>query len=94
MGDLTAGWADRPAAHRDDGADVVSDRTAGDRHVALAPIEGVPVVADRRILDVLRTAGPTLRLGGPVFARHLAVRLERPEAWLDFLGTPAAIARQ
>jgi len=59
--------------------------------VALAPLEGVPLVTDGRLVELLRAAGPTLVLGGPVFARHLALRLERPELWIDFLGRPAAL---
>ncbi len=76
VGDLTVAWVDRAPAPGS---------------VALAPVEGVPVVADRRLIELLRDAGPTLVLGGPVFARRLALRLERPELWIDFLGRPAAL---
>jgi len=58
--------------------------------VALASIEGVPLVADRRLIDLLASAGPTLVEVGLPFARHLAVELAEPVAWLDFLASPAA----
>ena len=79
IGDLTASWVTGGAPR---GA------------VALAPIEGVSLVADARLVDLLRSAGPTIRLVGPVFARHPAVMLERPELWIDFLGTPEALRRR
>ncbi len=58
--------------------------------VALAPIEGVPVAVDPRLVGLLRTAGPTIVLAGPPFARHLGIRLDDPAAWLEFLDSPAA----
>ena len=79
IGDLTAGWL-QPGRVRPD-------------LVALAPIEGVEVFVDRRLVDLLADAGPTLHLAGPVFVRHLAVRLEDAAAWLAFLETPAAHRR-
>ncbi len=79
IGDITAGWL-QPGAVRPD-------------LVALAPIEGVEVFVDRRLVDLLTDAGPSLRLAGPAFARHLAVRLEDAAAWLAFLETPAAHRR-
>jgi len=70
LGDLTASFRDgRP----------------GPDFVELAPIEGVPLFAERRLLAMLAGAGPWLRSAGPRFARHLAVMLDRPERWLDFL---------
>jgi hypothetical protein len=75
VGDLTATWID-------------GEPPAG--AVALAPLEGVPVVADARLVELLESAGPVLRLAGPPFARHLAVALERPERWIAFLDSPAA----
>jgi hypothetical protein len=59
--------------------------------VPLAQVEGVPLLADERLLELLSKAGPTIRLVGPPFARHLAVELDDPGAWIDFLGTPAAL---
>ncbi len=79
VGDLTVRWLDGPP-----------DPTM----VPLAPIEGVPVVAEPRLLDVLADAGPTLRRAGSIFARGLGLDLERPERWLEFLDTPAAARRR
>jgi hypothetical protein len=79
----------------------IGDLTAGLRHrrpgagyVELAPIEGIPVFAETRLLATLREGSPWLHLGGPVFAQHLAVRLDRPELWIDFLDEPSTIARR
>lgn len=79
IGDLTAGFR---------------DRRPGLGYVELAPIEGVPVFAEARLLPTLRDASPWLHLGGPLFARHLAVRLDRPERWIDFLDEPSTLARR
>ena len=56
----------------------------GTDYVELEPVDGIPVVAERHLLSLL-AGGATLRLGGPVFARHLAVSIEHPERWLEFL---------
>lgn len=58
--------------------------------VALSPLEGVGVVADERLLEVLAAARPTIVATGPRFARGLNLRLERSEVWIDFLDSPAA----
>jgi hypothetical protein len=79
VGDITAGWLQRG----DDRSELVS----------LAAIDGVAVFADPRLLDLLATAGPTLRLAGPTFARHLAIELDDAAAWLAFLETPAGHRR-
>jgi hypothetical protein len=47
---------------------------------------------ESRLLTLLDDAGPTLRLVGPSFARHLAVELDRPERWIDFLEGPGVLA--
>ncbi|MEO8208443.1 MAG: hypothetical protein ABI598_05360, partial [Chloroflexota bacterium] len=58
--------------------------------VDLASIGGVRIVADPRIVDLLRDAGATLvEVGGP-FRRTIGVQLGVPEAWLAFLESPAA----
>ena len=77
VGDLTARFVDR----------------AGAGAVELAPVEEVRIAADPHLLELLGSAGPTLRLGGLPFARHLVLDLEDPAAWLDFLATPAACRR-
>jgi hypothetical protein len=79
IGDLTAGFR---------------DRRPGPGYVELAPIEGIPVFAEARLLPTLRDASSWLHLGGPVFAQHLAVRLDRPERWIDFLDEPSTLARR
>ena len=62
--------------------------------VELASIDGVRVFAEARLLAVLGDAGSTLRLGGLPFARHVAVELDRPERWIDFLEGPGVLARK
>ncbi len=77
IGDLTVDFGDAPP---------------GPGYVELASIERVRVFAESRLLAVLGDAGSTLRLGGPPFARHLAVELDRPERWIDFLEGPGVRA--
>jgi hypothetical protein len=60
--------------------------------VELAAVEGVRVFVEERLLDTLAEAGPTLRLSGPPFARHLSVSLDRPELWINFLGRPGILS--
>ena len=60
--------------------------------VELAPIEGVRLFVERRLLAIVGDAGPSLRMAGPPFARHLAVELEEPERWIDFLDGPGVLA--
>lgn len=80
VGDLAVSWRD---------ADVEEIRTA-----ELEPVDGVRVVADRHLLDVLAVGEPVLTLAGPSFARHLAVRLDRPEVWIAFLESPRIARRR
>ena len=77
IGDLTGDFEDTPP-------------TMG--YVELASIEGVRVYTESRLLTLLGDAGSTLRLGGPSFARHLAIDLDRPEHWIDFLERPGVLA--
>jgi hypothetical protein len=77
FGDLTASFADGPP---------------GPGFVELASIEGVRIFVERRLLPVLAEAGPTLRPAGPPFARHLAIELELPERWIEFLEGPGVLA--
>jgi hypothetical protein len=77
VGDLTARFGQPPATRE---------------YAELASIEGVPVFAHRLLLPLLRDAQPRLIEAGPVFARHLAVRLPEPERWLDFLEQPGILA--
>ena len=77
IGDLTGDFEDTPP---------------GMGYVELASIEGVRVFTESRLLALLGDAGSTLRLGGPPFARHLAIDLDRPERWIDFLERPEVLA--
>jgi hypothetical protein len=77
IGDLTGDFKETPP---------------GPGYVELASIEGVRVFAEARLLTILDDAGPSLRLSGFPFARHLAVDLDRPERWIDFLEGPGVLA--
>ena len=61
-------------------------------HVALRPVESVPVFVDRRLLDVLRRAEPELWPGGFFSRRTPSIRLARPELWLQFLEGPVVMS--
>ena len=66
----------------------------GPGYVELTPIKGVPVYADRRLLDVLRRSDPELRPGG-LFSRGTpSIRLALPEQWIAFLEGPTVMARR
>jgi hypothetical protein len=52
----------------------------------------VRVFAESRLLAVLADTGSTLRLGGLPLAQHIAVELDRPERWIDFLERPGVLA--
>ena len=67
------------------------DETCGEPLLEAAPTVGVRIAVDARLRDVLEAGGPTLRLTGPRFRRRLAIELERPELWLDFLSRPGAL---
>jgi hypothetical protein len=73
VGDFTLSWRRVPP---------------GSSHVALILVEGVSVFADRRLLDVLRRAGPELRLGAWLSRGTPTIRLAVPEYWIDFLDRP------
>ncbi|HLY15482.1 MAG TPA: hypothetical protein VKR24_14135 [Candidatus Limnocylindrales bacterium] len=78
---------------------VISDLTcqfrpgtpAGD-FIELAPIEGVRIFIEARLRATLAASGPSLRTGGLPFARHLAIELDRPEHWIQFLDGPGVLA--
>ena len=66
----------------------------GPGYVELNPIEGVPVYADRRLLDVLRRSNPELWPGG-LFSRGTpSIRLALPEQWIAFLDGPIVMLRR
>jgi hypothetical protein len=63
----------------------------GSGYRELAAIEGVALFVEGRLLTMLTEAGPSLVLAGPPFARHLAIELEQPERWIDFLEGPGIL---
>ena len=74
---------------------VVGDLTARfrrdaptDGYILLANVDGVPILAERRLVPLLKHSGPGLTITSSPFGRHLAVTLDRPEDWLAFLETP------
>lgn len=69
VGDLTVSFVESPP---------------GEDYLELEPLGAVPVFAERALLAVL-ARGATLRLAGLPFAQHLALTLDEPERWLDFL---------
>ena len=75
IGDLTVQWW-----RREPGGD----------YAALQPLEGVRVFARRRLLGLLRLAGPTLVASRLPIWGGLAITLERPELWIDYLDRPSA----
>jgi hypothetical protein len=76
IGDLTADFEEMPP---------------GPGYFELRSVEGVRVFTERRLLAVVADAQASLRLGGPAFARHLAIDLDLPERWLDFLDEPGVL---
>lgn len=74
VGDLETRWIDP-------GQDAGFER--------IGSVNATPIVADSAITAVLREGGARLVAGG-LLGRSLQVRLDTPEAWLDFLDTPAA----
>ncbi len=61
--------------------------------VEVATIEGVPCLAERRLVPTLRAAGPTIRPVAGAVLGQLTIELARPLVWLDFLASPAARGR-
>jgi hypothetical protein len=49
----------------------------------LQPLEGVTVLAERSLLELLD--GATLHEARLPVARHLTISLDRPERWIEFL---------
>lgn len=76
IGDLTAKFAEMPP---------------GAAYVDVGSVEGVRVFAEPRLLAVLADTESSLRLSGPPFARHLAIDLDPPERWIDFLEEPGVL---
>jgi hypothetical protein len=55
--------------------------------VRIATLEGVPCMAEPRLVPILREAGATVRPVAGAVLGQLELELERPWAWLDFLAT-------
>ena len=81
VGDLTLRWLDSGPS---------GDTLMPEDFVALSPVDGVAVAAHERLLELLATTGPTIVENGPIFARHLNLRLDDAAAWLEFLDAPRA----
>jgi len=76
VGDFSVSWRSKPP---------------GDRFRRLAPVEGVDLFADARLLDVLAAAAPELR-PGTIFRRSTpTVYLGIPERWIEFLEGPRVL---
>lgn len=63
----------------------VGDPVDPEAFVEAVPVEGVRIAVSSGLVDLLRRARPTITLRGFPWSRHLALDLERPEEWLDFL---------
>jgi hypothetical protein len=79
---------------------VIGDITAGfvddqppESHVRLADLDGVPVFAEPRLVPLLEQTGPVLDRRLPS-GDWLAVTLQEPEKWLDFLELPGIVRRR
>ena len=66
-------------------------RSPGRGYVALSPVEGVPIHADRRLLDVLGRSGPLLWPGNLFHRGTPSIRLAVSELWIEFLESPLAM---
>jgi hypothetical protein len=69
----------------------VRDAAVEGPYVEVAPVDGLRIVVQERLRDVLERSGPTLRLVGPRFRRHIGIELDRPELWIDFLDQPGVL---
>jgi hypothetical protein len=74
---------------------VVGDITASfepppppETHVRLRDLEGVPVFSERRLVSLLEESAATIDRPLLPIGDGLAVKLERPESWLEFLDRP------
>jgi hypothetical protein len=75
--------------------DLTANFVAGpqaESRVRLSDLEGIPVFAERRLTPLLEQTELVLDrrwLGG-----GLAIRLDEPERWLDFLELPGVVRRR
>lgn len=75
IGDLTVHWW---------------DAEPGPEFAELAPLEGIRLFANRRLLRLLRDGGAILRRGRLPFRGGLTLTLDRPELWIDYLDHPSS----
>ena len=75
IGDLTVKWR---------------DAEPGPEFAELAPLEGIRLFANRRLLRLLRDGGATLRRGRLPFRGGLTLTLDHPELWIDYLDRPSS----
>jgi hypothetical protein len=78
---------------------VVGDITArfaagheAESHARLGDLEGIPVFAERRLTPLLERT--ELVLDRPLLGGGLAINLDEPESWLDFLELPGVVRRR
>ena len=67
--------------------------TPSPRHRRLAPVEGIELYADERLLGVLAIGQPELRPGSLLRRGTPRLQLSRPEFWIDFLEGPSVMSR-
>jgi hypothetical protein len=79
VGDLAVDWRSPPP---------------GPGFLELDPMDGVPVFADVRIIDVLLRGAPELRPGGIPRRGTPSLWLGIPECWIDFLEGPTVLTRR
>jgi hypothetical protein len=75
IGDMTVEW--RRAA-------------PGDEFAELEAVDGIRLFAHRRLLRLLRLAGATLVRPWLSLFGGLAITLDRPELWIDYLDRPGS----
>ena len=79
VGDIAVDWRSSPP---------------GPGFLELARVDGVPLFADERLVDVLDGARPELRPGGILRRGTPSLWLGIPERWIEFLEGPTVLARR
>ena len=77
--------------------DITADLThspPADTHVLVADVEGVPVLAEPRLVPLLEQSGIFLNVRRLPFGERLAVYLDPPDRWLEFLQRPGVVRRR
>jgi hypothetical protein len=60
----------------------------------VADVEGVPVLAERRLVRMLEQTRIFLDLRRLPFGERLAIYLDPPDRWLEFLQRPGVVRRR